>query len=80
MIARAPDRKTIRLFGCFLSIPFFLAATVIMPPAMAQQSAQQADMPDAQKNPFAGDPAAVAAGKTLYDANLPIVPRRRGAR
>jgi PQQ-dependent dehydrogenase (methanol/ethanol family) len=28
--------------------------------------AQQANMPDAQKNPFAGDPAAIAAGKTLY--------------
>lgn len=29
--------------------------------------AQQADMPDVQKNPFAQDPAAIAAGKTLYE-------------
>jgi PQQ-dependent dehydrogenase (methanol/ethanol family) len=29
--------------------------------------AQQADMPDVQKNPFAGNPAAIAAGKTLYE-------------
>jgi putative heme-binding domain-containing protein len=29
--------------------------------------AQQADMPDVQKNPFAGNPGAVAAGKKLYD-------------
>ena len=29
--------------------------------------AQQADLPDAQKNPFAGNRAAVTAGKALYD-------------
>jgi alcohol dehydrogenase (cytochrome c) len=62
VIARVPDRKTIRLFGWLLSFPLFLAGTVLISPIMAQQS----DLPDTQKNPFAGDPAAIAAGKTLY--------------
>jgi PQQ-dependent dehydrogenase (methanol/ethanol family) len=43
---------------------FFLIVASLM---VAAGSAQQGDMPDAQKNPFAGQPAAVAAGKTLYE-------------
>ena len=42
---------------------FFLVASLMAGTALGQQ----ADMPDAQKNPFAGNPAAVAAGKTLYE-------------
>jgi len=42
---------------------FFLVASLLAGRALGQQ----ADIPDAQKNPFAGDPAAVAAGKTLYE-------------
>ncbi len=33
---------------------------------VAQVIAQRSDAPDVVKNPFAGDPAAVAAGQTLY--------------
>jgi PQQ-dependent dehydrogenase (methanol/ethanol family) len=42
---------------------FLIVASSMVPVGFAQQ----ADMPDAQKNPFAGQPAAVAAGKTLYE-------------
>ena len=42
---------------------FLLVASLMAGPALGQQ----ADIPDAQKNPFAGDPAAVAAGRTLYE-------------
>jgi len=42
---------------------FLLVASLMAGAALAQQ----ADIPDAQKNPFAGDPAAVAAGRTIYE-------------
>ena len=42
---------------------FFLVAFLLAMQALGQQG----DTPDVQKNPFAGNPAAVAAGKTLYE-------------
>jgi PQQ-dependent dehydrogenase (methanol/ethanol family) len=40
------------ILGSLLTVPAF---------------AQQTNAPDTQKNPFSGDPAAIAAGKTLYE-------------
>src|ERR1700678_3367241 len=62
VIRRAGDRPCVskrrQTFAFFLIVSFL---------TVAAGSAQQGDMPDAQKNPFAGQPAAVAAGKTLYE-------------
>ena len=44
--------------GFFLLVASLMAGTAL---------GQQAETPDAQKNPFAGDPAAVAAGRTLCE-------------
>jgi PQQ-dependent dehydrogenase (methanol/ethanol family) len=40
---------------------------LIAPLITAPTVAQQTDTPDVQKNPFAGDQAAIVAGKTLYE-------------
>jgi PQQ-dependent dehydrogenase (methanol/ethanol family) len=53
-----------RISDRLIDFAFFLMVACWMP---APLLAQQADMPDAQKNPFAQDPAAIAAGKTLYE-------------
>ena len=67
MIRRSGERrcqvKRSRTFDGRAYPVFFLMLTSLM---AAWAFAQQTNMPDAQKNPFAGDPAAIAAGRTLY--------------
>jgi PQQ-dependent dehydrogenase (methanol/ethanol family) len=55
------ESKRNRAFEGLTGFAFLLMMTSL------QMFAQQADMPDVQKNPFAGNRAAATAGKTLYD-------------
>jgi alcohol dehydrogenase (cytochrome c) len=51
------------IFDRLAGLAFFLMMASSM---VASALAQRADMPDVQKNPFAGAPAAIAAGRALY--------------